>query len=655
MDTMTLRMGHTTLFALVFLFFLQVWTFWVESIYRYSLVKLSPGLEMLSLLFIFAPLLVLLMPRKLHTAAMLSALVLLVAVRVAISMTPFPWAYAIAGAGAGAGLVFLCFLIGSGLLSRVEAAIAVALTILMSVALRVWGSSLDVSMVGPGKGIGIVLAVLALLLYWRVLPVQETPPTETSAGVFKATGVMIGLFTNITLGYLAFSSPAVISAWTGASYPAIVLLLVGAWGATLLLRPALPSRGLLVAWNLLFTATLAGSLYAHTPAFPTSPGAPAITIGVPSVWSQLPLYLMVLLSPVVYMNVRALWNQGATQTPRGMAVPVFLGGFFMLAVTLCLIFTNVWGYMGAVSAPFRGQFYMPFLVTGLVSAVAVLLAGDYGMRQRPHGLPALLPTALALLIIAGLVFTTARPPEVMHPEKQLTVLTYNIQQGSALTGEPNWQAQLEFIRAVDADLIGLQESDMPRPSGGNVDASRYFAESLGYYRYFGPATVGGTYGTAILSRYPLENSRCFYTYSQVDETATAVVEITVAGRRIAFFNSHPAGPRESHQAHADALVERTKAYENVIAVGDYNCRQDSPWYEEITGLLEDSWLSIHPDATGPRHPTIGNTGETEPLDMARRIDHIFVSDTFTVEAAWYVPTPESGTDHPAHWAVLTWE
>ena len=43
------------------------------------------------------------------------------------------------------------------------------------------------------------------------------------------------------------------------------------------------------------------------------------------------------------------------------------------------------------------------------------------------------------------------------------------------------------------------------------------------------------------------------------------------------------------------------------------------------------------------------------ITLADRIDHIFVSKSFRVAEAYYLPAPDSQTDHPAHWAVLTWE
>ena len=42
--------------AFCFLFFIQLLTIWIESIYRLSLIELSPGKELLGLVFMLAPL-----------------------------------------------------------------------------------------------------------------------------------------------------------------------------------------------------------------------------------------------------------------------------------------------------------------------------------------------------------------------------------------------------------------------------------------------------------------------------------------------------------------------------------------------------------------------------------------------------------------------
>ncbi|MCC6144685.1 MAG: endonuclease/exonuclease/phosphatase family protein, partial [Candidatus Hydrogenedentes bacterium] len=234
-----------------------------------------------------------------------------------------------------------------------------------------------------------------------------------------------------------------------------------------------------------------------------------------------------------------------------------------------------------------------------------------------------------------------------------TVLTYNIQQGSALNGDQRYREQLELIRKIDPDIIGLQESDTPRPSGGNVDVVRFFAEGLDYYSYYGPSVISGTFGTAILSRFPIENPRSIFTYSTVDETGTAVAEIFAGSRRIAFFNNHPAGPPVTHHAHIDGMLDAARDYDHVIAVGDFNFRPDSPYYAKAAAVLTESWKVLHPDGAGPRNPDLDpDAAQGGLLHMDDRIDLIFFDGDLGVVDAWYLPPPASQTDHPAYWATL---
>jgi endonuclease/exonuclease/phosphatase family metal-dependent hydrolase len=80
------------------------------------------------------------------------------------------------------------------------------------------------------------------------------------------------------------------------------------------------------------------------------------------------------------------------------------------------------------------------------------------------------------------------------------VLTYNIQQGYTRDGQTGFHDQLALIRREDPDVIGLQESDTARIAIGNNDVVRYFGDRLAMHAYYGPSTVAGTFGIALLSR-----------------------------------------------------------------------------------------------------------------------------------------------------------
>jgi endonuclease/exonuclease/phosphatase family metal-dependent hydrolase len=98
-------------------------------------------------------------------------------------------------------------------------------------------------------------------------------------------------------------------------------------------------------------------------------------------------------------------------------------------------------------------------------------------------------------------------------------------------------------------------------------------------------------------------------------------------------------------AFAEALLERTRGQANVIALGDYNLRDTEEAYQLIDAELTNAWTSVYPSKVGAG------------VDMSgrNRIDHIFVSRDLSVRDPLYLLPPDSATDHPVHWAVITWE
>jgi len=245
----------------------------------------------------------------------------------------------------------------------------------------------------------------------------------------------------------------------------------------------------------------------------------------------------------------------------------------------------------------------------------------------------LVPVVLTacFLLTAGFAWWTTRTPQVPPDKASLTVMTYNIQQANDEDGERSYLRQLAIIREIDPDILVLQESDSTRVSLNNNDYVRYYASQLGYYSYFGPATTTGSYGTAILSRYPLENVRTVFSYSDKDEIGTAVADIVVDGRRFTIFNVHPAGSATAKMAFAEALLAQSQGLDNVIVLGDYNLRHTDEAYQRIAAVY---------------HNVPGSEGH---------IDHIFLSHDLQMVDPVYIPAPASATDHPLLYAIVRWE
>jgi endonuclease/exonuclease/phosphatase family metal-dependent hydrolase len=218
------------------------------------------------------------------------------------------------------------------------------------------------------------------------------------------------------------------------------------------------------------------------------------------------------------------------------------------------------------------------------------------------------------------------------PKKKdiLRVVTYNIQQGYSAEGRRSYANQLAVIRSLKPDIVGLQESDVARFSGGNADIVRSLAEGLNMNAYYGPRTVTGTFGIALLSSYPIENPRTFFMYSKGEQTAAIEAQICVNGKQFSILVTHLGNDGPIIQQ--EQVLARLDGAQNVIAMGDFNFNLSSAQYGLTLQTLDDAWAQAgSPPAPG--------------LDLNNLIDHIFVTPGMGVKAAQYVVSPAS--DHPA--------
>jgi endonuclease/exonuclease/phosphatase family metal-dependent hydrolase len=117
--------------------------------------------------------------------------------------------------------------------------------------------------------------------------------------------------------------------------------------------------------------------------------------------------------------------------------------------------------------------------------------------------------------------------------------------------------------------------------------------------------VQGTFGIALLSKYPLLNPQTFYMYSEGEQTATIRAQIDVDGMSYNLFVTHlgNGGP----MVQQEAILTETAGLENVILMGDFNFRPDTEQYQHTVALLDDAWLSFWPggdDVARPRRAII---------------------------------------------------
>jgi endonuclease/exonuclease/phosphatase family metal-dependent hydrolase len=346
---------------------------------------------------------------------------------------------------------------------------------------------------------------------------------------------------------------------------------------------------------------------------------------------------MLLSFPVLLVDVQRYTAGLIEERPsaRALGAGYALAAFFLLVLILGQVFTTVYDYIPAIGPFFRDRFWLIYAVAGAgLTLPTLLLRKDTAQaepaRRGAWALPALVAVA-GLAAFGGAFRAAPRPGAGPAPGETLRVCTYNVQQGYDARGLKNVDGQLALLRRIDADVIGLQESDTSRAAGGNDDLVRYMADRLDMYAYYGPKTVDGTFGIALLSKYPIEDARTFYMYSLGEQTAAIAAQIHVGERTYNVYVTHLGndGPIVQQEE-----VLKKLAPGNVILMGDFNYRPGTAQYRLTTGVLDDAWSLRWPkgvDGQGRQFPG--------------RIDHVFVSPGTNVVTARYYTEPES--DHPA--------
>ena len=359
---------------------------------------------------------------------------------------------------------------------------------------------------------------------------------------------------------------------------------------------------------------------------------------------------MLLLFPLLFLDLGIFMEdlRQANPAPSQLVPGLLLGCLVLILLVFVHAFSNVWGYIQPVSLFFRGKFWLAYFLPAAAISLLAWVAGKSRLEgdQEPAGsFPWAWVLLLGLLVLGTLVrLVSVKRFQVQSPgATSITVMTFNIQEANDAGAQKSFERQLAVIRKVSPDILALQESDSTRISLNNNDYVRFYADSLGYYSYYGPSTVAGTFGTAILSKYPLLNTRTVYTFSDTDEIGVAEAEINVDGYPITIYDVHPDGSDLAKMTFAEALLQRSQTKPYAIALGDYNLPDTQPAYQLLASVFTNAWASVYPSKVSP-----------DGVDMSgpNRIDHIFVTRSLGVHDPVYLLPPNSGSDHPVHWAEI---
>ncbi|KAJ4348216.1 Protein cwh43 [Didymosphaeria variabile] len=182
--------------------------------------------------------------------------------------------------------------------------------------------------------------------------------------------------------------------------------------------------------------------------------------------------------------------------------------------------------------------------------------------QRAYYLYVLLFLELLAISVAYLRFPSYNYTSY-HPEtKSITAGIWTIHFSLDNDMWSSERRMRDVIQELEIDVMGLLESDLQRIIMGNRDTTQFLAEDLGMYVDFGPGPNKHTWGSALLSKFPIVNSTHHLLPSPVGELAPAIeATIDAYGELIDIFVFHSGQEEDPEDRRLQSLylAERMKA------------------------------------------------------------------------------------------------
>lgn len=208
-------------------------------------------------------------------------------------------------------------------------------------------------------------------------------------------------------------------------------------------------------------------------------------------------------------------------------------------------------------------------------------------------------------------------------------------------------AIIETIKNSEAEIIGLNEISVNQKAATNFDDQpKLIAEALGYHYDFYGLEVSGKYGVALVSKYPILETK-HVQFEIQGSTLKGMIQAKV---------EHPDGDLWVYVTHLDSsdelarhyqvrqLKKHAKALGNVpkLLLGDLNFTPDSENHDELT-VIDTEFI----DPLGK-----SLTPNTFSLNNPKRIDYIMGNAYLNfVEIPWS-DTTDKTSDHFPVWAHI---
>ena len=215
---------------------------------------------------------------------------------------------------------------------------------------------------------------------------------------------------------------------------------------------------------------------------------------------------------------------------------------------------------------------------------------------------------------------------------RLKIMTYNVQSGRDAWGQLHLDGCAATINEVQPDVCVLNEVRVGCIGSGRLDQPAEIGKATGMYHAFAKAIPfdGGSYGIALLSKYPIVKFEVFPVPALPEETQARNyearvlerAELDINGQTIVVYGSH-FGLTGRERVNATKLVLEKVPFETLptLLMGDFNMTPD----DSLIAQLEEKLINTGKDSLELTHHT---------LNMRDTIDYIFVNDKIKVTASY---------------------